>query len=358
MNEGAEQDRAPRRPSAKALGFGLAALLVVGAAGAYFWFRGATLDLDPLNNVPATASAVLHLDVPAVRSSALWRRLVIEPGYGGGLERVAERCGFDPLSGVANLTAFAEGEERWSLDHVGFIARGEFDHERLGECVRSVVGEEGGHVVRVDMEGVPAIAGEGDSRAAFLGSDGIVLGHEDTVTRVLHAVRDEDPSVGSDAVLRSLFERVGRGREIVFVGRVPPRWRDAAARAAGDTALLGELEQVGFGARVSRGLAFGALLRMRDVAAAERVAAHLRGLVEQALARPLVSLSPLGPALRRLNLVAEGSEVNVAAEYDDEQVARLFELAAQLGGLRDALEGGPAERAPVAPPSPDETLRP
>lgn len=355
MTEAAQS--APRRPSTRTLGFGLATLMIVGALGAYFWFRGATLDADPLQNVPATASAVLHLDVPAVRGSAFWRRLVVEPGYGGGLDRVAERCGFDPLSGVATLTGFAEGEERWSLDHVGFIARGEFKQERLGECVRSVVGEEGGTVVRVDMEGVPAVAGEGDSRAAFLGSDGVVLGHEDTVTRVIGAVRDEHPAVGSDAVVRSLFERVGRGREVVFVGRVPPRWRDAAARAAGDVSLLGELEQVGFGARVSRGFAFGALLRMHDDDAAETVAAHLRGLVEQALARPLVSLSPLGPALRRVNLVAEGQEVNIAGEYDDEQVARLFELAGQLGDLQDALGGRRAAPPPTNPPVPDETLR-
>ncbi|HJL49711.1 MAG TPA: hypothetical protein RMG45_27880, partial [Polyangiaceae bacterium LLY-WYZ-15_(1-7)] len=246
--------------------WGALALLVLLGAGLAWWLlgRGPRLRPEPLENVPDGAVAVARVELGAVMRSSLWRHFVSARGGDAGLERLRERCGFDPADQVEELVVFVSGEEPDSLDHVTVLARGPFDHEALGGCMRTVLEEEGRGMRQVEIDGVPAVAGErGDSRVAFLGRDGAVFGHEDAVREVIATLQGEGETAASDATLSDLWARVAHDRDVGVAARVPAHWRETATRrleaspARGILAELASLEALGLGARVSRGLALG-----------------------------------------------------------------------------------------------------
>jgi len=315
---------------------GLGLVCVAGVTAALLYPRPPQLHPDVLANVPAGAHAVARVDLGAVLDSRLWERVVVARGGDRGLRRIREHCGFDPAQQGEELVAFVTGDDADSLDHVTLLARGPFEHERLAECMRSVVDEEGASLRRTEIDGVPAVAGgRGDSRVAFLGRRGIVFGSEPAVREVIRTVRGEAPSMQDDEVFASLWERLARGREVVVAGRMPDRWKEVLAglarrQGADVNELVAKVDAFGASASVSAGLRFGALLRTEDEATAEDLAAMVRAPIDDLLSNTLVSLSPAGPALRRIRVTPTGRELNVAAEYTDAQLSRMLDLLGEV----------------------------
>ena len=327
-------------------------LLLVGgaAAGAYFMLRPPELEEATLANVPANASAVLHVNLPALRDGTLWRRLVVGRGADAGLRRLEDRCGFDPTGDIESITVFVSGDEPFALDHIAAVIAGPIQHERLGECLGDAAEQTGVRLRRTEVEGLPAIAGErGDSRAVFVGRRGIVFGPEPTVVQTIETIRDGAASA-NDGALGLLFRDV-EGRDVTFAARIPPQWREQAARYVGSQAMrtLSKLDALALGARVRRGLSASIRLVMETNPSANALAEQLTGTIAGILDAPLVGFTPLAGALRQVSVTAEGTTVLVAFDWSEDRLNRLLELAGEIDERPGGLSAAIRELLPSAP---------
>ena len=312
----------------------------VGVA-AYAFLRPPELHEAPLANVPGNASAVLMVDVPAVRESTLWRRLVVGAGRDRGLRRLEEQCGFDPTAGLKQLTVFVTGDEPFALDHVGAILSGTFQHEALGDCLGEAAETTGSRLRRTEVSGLPAIAGvRGDSRAVFVGRRGVVFGPEPTAVQTIATIRDGSGSA-SETALGLIFRDVA-GRDLTLAARIPPRWRDQLEVDGELAQILAHLEAVALGARIRRGLSASLRLLTDDPAAADALAGIVRERLDAVLDTPMIGFTPVAGALRRVEVASEGTVVTVAFDWSDERLDELLDFAADLegrpGGLAGALD--------------------
>lgn len=318
--------------------------ILAAAAGAFFYFqrKNITLAASPIERVPQTTSAVLHLDVAAVVGSPLWQRVVVARRMDAPLVTIRERCGFDPVDQIEELTFFSVGANPSSLDHVGVVAEGPFEHERLAECVRKALTAEGGGATmrRVEIDGVPAVASSRDeSRAAFLGERGIAVGMLPTVRSVIATARKDAPSAKANALLARLWSTVSPGREIVLVGNVPSRWQESVQqllggsdRAAMVTRTLDGLRAIGLGFRVSSGLGFGGMLNFANATQARGLATTLRTQLDTLKNNIMVSLTPVGPIVRTVQVEHRDTDVVITLDIPQERLDRLLEFADSLGG--------------------------
>lgn len=325
------------------------ALVFLGAAGAAaYWLLGGVRLREPLvENVPERAAAYARVDVRALLRSPWWRRFVTERGGDQGLQRMRERCGIEPSDQLHELAAFVGADGPRSLDHVTFLARGPFEHEALGECMKKVVEEDGGGLRRVELDGVPAVAGaRGDSRIAFFGRDGAAFGNERSVREVIAVAKGERAKIGG--TLRALHDAVAQGEhppELVAVAVLPEHWREAVQQRVEAPGVFGEaldsLRAVAVAARVSRGLALSVRVRLDDAALVAPLVEQLRLQRDAALDDPLLALSAAGPALRRVAAEARGEDLVLAVDLDDALAERLVDLIEQL--LRREVRGGARE---------------
>ncbi len=315
----------------------LAALLFAGAALAFALLRPMELRAGVLGNAPAGSVAVARVDPAALLASPLWRTLVTERGGDRGLRRLRARCGFDPSTQLDELMVFVLGSEPRSLDHLVFAARGDFDHESLGECMREVVESEGGGLRRTEVEGVPAVAGRrGASRIAFLGGGGAIFGVEPAVAEVIRTVRGER-SVLVDQQFVTLWESVAPGRDFALVARLPEPWRRSLNADAGASDLLSApmagLRMVALGARFGDGLSVRLVLRYEDARRSSEVEAWLRERRTLLGARAAAIESPLGRVLRAMEIETEGPDLLVVGSLSS---AEIQSLAADLEALTSA----------------------
>ncbi len=337
----------------------LSALLVAAVAFGLAQLEGPSVPDEPLAVAPADASIVAFVDVGAVTSSHVWNVLLEEDRDEQGMRRIERACGYDPLEQVDEAVVFTSGSERRPFEHVGFVARGEMargaeNRRRLVECVGAVVGgRSGGAAVReVEVEGVSAIASaSGGSHAAFLGEDGVVGGDREVVGSAIRVARGDAPSAATDRTLRRLWDRVSADRDLVAVARLPERWlpalREMAEDLPEDASALAELRALGVGVRVRGGLAIGVAAETTSASSARRLERAVLDRSDALLEEPLVRLSAIGRALRRMNVEALEREVVLTLSLTNAQLDELLALWRQL-----------RESPPEAPRAEDPTLAP
>lgn len=356
----------------------LVTVLVVGVGSWLLVGRaGPSLPEAPLALVPRETTAVARVNLPALRASLLWQRLLDAGDGGRGLERIVERCGFDPLDQIRHVIVFVTGEGTRSLDRVGLVARGPLDRRALAKCVDDVVRADGGDLRRVDIDGVPAVASSrGDSRAAFLGSDAIIGGAEPIVRAVLRTARGDAPSAIGDPVIARLWSMVERRRDVVAAAHVPSEWRPALERAiagarGGSFAPLSSARAIGVGASLERGIGVTVAVGLPDASGAAAVRDAVRAEIARGLASPLVSLSALGPVLRRVELTSDGGTALMSLEVRADEVDAVAAVFARSFDANDApplvppgMPALPSDPMPApapapapAPPSADEVIR-
>lgn len=341
----------------------LSALVLLGAVGAFVYMNSRDIPLSerPLDNAPEGTISLLRIDVPGLRRSLLWQKLVVETGRAEGLAALEERCGFDPLEQLHELAMFITGEDS-AAEHMGMVARGPFEHERLAQCLQSAAEESSMELERTELEGLPAIQmgeinGQANSRLVFVGQEGLAWGTESLAIATVKAIRGDAPRASGDALLSRLYARVGENREVALVSHVPLRWRQgfvryiqaqAPERSEEANALLGT-QAVAFGARVSRGLSIGVVAVMETGDHAQGLTSLLQSSLDQLMQHPLVAMSPLGGALRRFRITQRGSDVNLAFDLTQERMERLFSLVDSMRGLTGAAQGAAGGALPGIP---------
>jgi hypothetical protein len=353
--------------------------ILVAVFGVSFAVLGGSrrLPASPLGSVPAEATAVASVEVGPIRRSWLYRQRVLAKGGEAGIERIARRCGFDPLDVVDRITAFASGDEPRSLDHVGFVLRGNFDPAAIAACVRDVVDAEGGRLRHVELDGRLAVAAaEGDSRAALVSDDGLAIGNEGLVRDVIAVLEGKNESLMNDPRLARLYEGVARGTHAGLVMYVPRRFRDALRRYVDDPLreAVDAVRAFGLGLALEAGIRLEARLDTTDTEAAGRLAAALDSMRSELADDPVVSLSAAGPALRAMQLDADDTACNLRLRVGRDQADDVVDLVwRRLGGagsdesrLDESSDEAPSDGASDSrPPSPsparalsaDEVLR-
>jgi hypothetical protein len=139
---------------------------VVGAVAAFFLFGGASgghSDGDPLDAVPRDSFLVATVNLTELRKSPLYTVLLgkDEPTRPGspetpmlnaralGMGKLADACGFDPLSRVDRL-ALAVPEEG-DKGELGVAARVTVTRDELSTCTANLAGKRGDKVVTKDV---------------------------------------------------------------------------------------------------------------------------------------------------------------------------------------------------------------
>jgi hypothetical protein len=326
------------------------ALACAGLAWGVSSLAGRARPSDALAAAPESSSLVAQVDVPALLASPLWAGLA---GGDDGLERVRRDCGFDPLESLRTVAIFVIGTDETPFQRVGFVARGDLEHERLAACVQHVVEADGGAIERTEIEGVTAIASaHGPSRAAFLGRDAIVGGDEALVREAIRVDRGDARAADEDASLARMWRRVHGRREIVLAAHVPPNWREWLGRIGGGSELdaIEDVRTIGVGARVREGLGLTVAIEADDAA---RLVRQLEARIDGWLGDPLLRLSPAGGALRAIDLEVEGGDAIASLDLDAGQLAAIVDLARAILERRRAPRPRPAAARALAP---DETI--
>ncbi len=354
-------------PSSKARPLRALAVFLVTAGlvglGVFGWrvFRGIELPRAPLANAPQNAGVVGYIRVQNVLRSEVVRRIVRREILQDRIDQLRERCGFDPSTQLEDLIVFTRGNSLEDLADLGLVARGPFEHERLGQCLREAFQEEGlGEMRMIEIDGVPAAApANSEQRAAFLGQRGIAIGNEATVRSVIGTVRDRRPSAAADPVLARLWDLVASGRDIVLVGRLPVDWQQTLRQAVGvgpAAQFRGTIDQItamGLSADVTRGLKLGGVVELRDENAARQVATSVRAQIDELTQNVLVSLTPFGPVLRSIRTEQRGPDFIVTIDLPPDRLERMIQFAEayqQQGGAR-LDSGGTPPAAPGPAPS-------
>ncbi|WP_053235022.1 hypothetical protein [Sandaracinus amylolyticus] len=333
------------------------ALACIGLAFGLSRLAGRGRPATALAAAPQGATAVVHVDVPALRASPIWRALADDDA---GLERIVEACGFDPLSRVQSVAAFVLGTEAQPFEHLGFVARGDLPREQLVECVQRVVEADGGAIRRVSIEGVPAIASaHGPSRAAFLGGDGIVGGDELVVRELIRVDQGDAPGADTDAALSRLWNRVSGRRELIAAAHVPANWREWLGRIGADVDLdaLESVRTIAIGARIERGLGLTIAVEGASPADAGALVDEARARVDALRGDPLIGLSAVGAALRRIELEAHEGIALATLDLDEGQLSSLVQLVRDLLDRRRMAAQRAHEERVIRAPSADESLR-
>lgn len=327
--------------------------VAVAAASLAAWMRPERLPDDPLALAPEGTTAVLRADVPALLASPLWAAAVGEGDE--GYQRIVETCGFDPLADLSTADVYVIGTARRPLDQIGFVARGRLRHQELVACLGTITESDGGGVHEVEIEGVRAIASDhGSSRAAFIGAEAVVGGDESLVRDLIRRVHGEGASLADDEVLGALYQRVRHRGDLMAVARVPESWSAVIARSvASDPAWepASTLSALGIGAQIRSGLGLTVVAQVADADAARDLRGALTESIASVLERPLVRLSVLGGALRRIEADTDGASLVITIDLDGE------ELAAAVAYGRDVLAAAVADpgSALPGPPSGDES---
>ncbi len=209
--------------------------LLAAVAGAAYFLRGDErphLPGSPLEQAPATATAIAWVDVPTLFASRPWARLVTARGLDRPLHHLADACDSSPIDRVRELTAFATGEAPGHLEKVGFVARGDLGGSEMEACLQSIVADDGGGLTRTEVGDEPALAGRGDSRLVMVGDEGVVIADRETIRGLLAAFRGDGRSAGDDPVLTELWSSIrSPTADAIFVAHVPEGWRGALSEA-------------------------------------------------------------------------------------------------------------------------------
>lgn len=311
-----------RQMRVAALSFGIC----VSAAFAWWWSSRITLHESPLANVPASAMGLVHVRWPELRASRLWQDVVVARGGDRALRALEEDCGFDWSADLVSVTAFAHtspARGEMLAEHVAFILTGPLQLERMVACASPDEGE----LEQSDIDGVRAFRA-GQYSAAVLDDGALLVGHVDALRAVIQTVQGQERSLADLPSLRSAFALVSRERHLSAVFQLDGRWQRALEEVI--AAQTGGHEQapefVVAGARVSRGLTFGAVAHFESSSDAASFETRLGELRDEWSAQLAVALSPLGPALRSVETETAAHQLRLAFDLDARRIDALIGL--------------------------------
>ncbi len=319
------------------------AAAVVAVGGWLLFARGPSLPRELSAVVPADTLGFVHVRVERLMASDAFQRLVLARGEAPGFALVEARCGFNPLTQVRELIAFASPPPEAGEPRYAFVARGQLRHAQLLDCMGKFGRGDSAAHEREEVEGVWTVRSKrGSTRAAFIGGDGLIGGEDQSVRAALRTWRGRARSVAGDPLLAALYRELDADSDITAVARIPSELRPLPrALAEADLPELHGLRAVGANLTTGPGRVAGRALL---VASDARQASELAALGKRALARlsgvPGVRLTSLSKTLREVEISAHGDRVRCAASVEVRTVEALLELVPMLERLARASAHG------------------
>jgi hypothetical protein len=316
--------------------------------------RSAAVSDELLARVPASAQAVLTVDVALLRRSA-WARPVLDwaaqrEGGGSGAKGVRDRRGFDEV----------EDADRWLFARVGDagalsqpeaatkaatleLSRGRFDATRVLSSFAATRPQ----ARATDFLGSRGMS-DGEQAVALLDRNTLAFGAAPVLEAAVRAGRGGADSAAAAPWLAAVFtalddEAGARSRSLAV--ELALRLDDQTRRELGEL-LEGEAELRELGARLFLGRTARVFLvgltpgRDQARALAAALAPRLHALADRRSVRALA----LSPALRRAVVTARGSRVVFELQMSDSERELVAEKLAALAEL--------LAKSPETPPPP------
>ncbi|HTM23087.1 MAG TPA: hypothetical protein VL172_21350 [Kofleriaceae bacterium] len=298
--------------------------------------------LDGLAAVPASATVVIGIDVPALAGSELVRRAVQamferDPELRRRLDRLTAACQIDPARDLRTLTIGMGAEP----EQVVLVAAGNFEEAALSTCLNRYMAESGGSLTTVTV---------GD-RVFYLthGTDGdvyLTMGGAGTLALSpsrawLEEAVGGGPKASTHPVLADAIGRIRDGRTLWAAGMVPEKVGKGMIDAT--HGQIEERPRVFFG---DLRLDDGVQARLGAIMASPEDAKTLetKAVFELALGSLVAQEWGLGPLIARTRAHADGQILEIELGLTPVEVN---EVLTALGTA--AVDTGPAPDKNAAP---------
>lgn len=330
------------------------AVAVVGGAAAFALLGSSrTLPESLLSMVPRDTPALLHVRVNRVLKSKAFERLVVERGQAKGMQRIEEKCGFNPLSKVDELLVYMV-ERKAIVPDAGLIARGGMDPRKLGECIKKATGTQDRKLNYREVDGFHEVcSSNGHTCINFAGRDGMFGGSAGNVAKMREVLAKKKPSAEDNAALLALYRTVAQA-DIGLAAIVPESVRDTLgpvlARRVPLARPLLKAQTIAASANLGDDIAGELRLGMVDEAAAQTLVTLVQAQLQRLLQIPGVSVTPLAKLIKVATVRADGATATFSGVMPVAQAATLLDLAPAAQALF-----APGSAAPTSAPTPAPT---
>lgn len=320
-----------------ALGVALSFVLAVGA-WAFFMSRG-SLPSDPLRYAPDETFAIARINASSLKRAPAIKKLLEENE--GILAELKEDCSFELAFALNHATVFMLHDAESELFGGVVSLVGNFNRAETIECMTSRLADVEVNATIVELEGFEALAVENSStRAAFIGSKGIILGDEPQLAPVLRKLRGEGRAISDESGVGALFRRIHTGRDIEIAVSLYEGWHREVgelldpAQAYHILPEVRDLTDVAFGTSIQSGINVGGFVRYSSSAHAERAKESVDALIATLKRNVFLAVTPAASLINALKFDQEGREIRFGVEVGEgelEAVMRVLRAFAEAG---------------------------
>jgi hypothetical protein len=229
------------------------------------------------------------------------------------------------------------------------LARGSIPHTDLIRCVNKLGRNGSSDLVQEDIEGITTLRSKnGSTRAAFIGSDGVVAGDAESVKAAIETFVGKRTSLEQDALLAPLYHEHAAANDLTLVARVTEN-RALLSRAVTALGLdpaeldAAQVSMVAAAAHLDEErVSAAATLVTREPARAQALVDRAESLRARIVAFPALSLTGFGQPLRELRIESSGTRVLARGSIPVRTLAAAMEIVPALTSLRKGLAAAPA----------------
>lgn len=319
------------------LGIALSLALAIGA-WAFFLSKG-TLPEDPLRYAPDETFAIVRINAKSLKRAPAVRRLLEEEE--GFFAELREDCSFNLAMSLDHATVLLLRDDREKLLSGVVALAGDFDRASTVQCMTERLEDAEVGSSLIELEGFDTLAVENsNTRAAFIGTKGIVLGDEANVAPVLRKLRGEGKPLDDDSGVGALFRRIHTGRDAELAVSLYDDWhhevRDVLSPEQAYHLLpeLRDLTDLAVGLSIQTGVNIGGFVRYNRTERAEMAKESLDTVLSNLRKNIFLAVTPAAALISGLKFDQEGREIRFGVEVGEgelEGIMRVLRAFAEAG---------------------------
>lgn len=309
-------------------------VLAVAVALCGFASQAHAGDSAAMKMLPPGTTGVLQIDLAAMRGTTLykelWKVVSSNPEFLKGKAEAQEKMGFDLEKDLSGITVAVDGSGE------GFVVlAGKFNEKKITGMAKKE-----GKAKQLKHQGVAYWAGEDKVAVAFLAGR-VVVGKEAAIKSAIGAHKGK--RVGKAAEVMKLAKGVDQKKHVWGAAALPKNLRDSNMK---------ELSTMHGFVDLTKGLSFLAVAAFDTEKTAQKIVADVEKALTDAQANPGMAAFGVGPLLAKVKASNKGKAVSLAADWNEQDVARLKALAGMAGAMMGAAARPKAPmQTPKAPPA-------
>jgi hypothetical protein len=133
---------------------------------------------SPLSILPPDSAFVLSVDVRALARAPLGAFLAERLGRTAGASKLAQSCGFDPLTRLDQLALAVPSANLDAQEHpqdFGIVASGRFSGAEISHCAKTAIAQRGGEPVQSKLGSFDSVRDRKASSGEIAAKDGLVV---------------------------------------------------------------------------------------------------------------------------------------------------------------------------------------